>query len=149
MIRTRFILAAVVIFTLTACDKNTNVEGTYTASFDEPKDGWNTILEFTLNDDNISELDYDDFDNDENRKSLDSTYNAEMKNAGNPMPEFVFPLIESAIMYTSIVPDYEPIDVNALQGATEYFENANILMEFALNAAVEGEHTVVIVPRPE
>ncbi len=142
-----YIIAIVTIAT-SACNKNTYVDGTYTATFDEPKNGWNTILEFTLSEDVISELDYDDFDNDENRKSLDSAYNAEMQNAGNPKPEFFFPLIEAAIMYTSILPDYEPIDVNALRGATEYFENANILMEAALNAALDGETNDVVVPRP-
>ena len=143
-----FIIATVML-AISACNKNTYVDGTYTATFNEPKNGWNTILEFTLNEDVISELDYDDFDNDGNRKSLDSAYNAEMQDAGNPKPEYFFPLIEAAIINTTILPDYEPIDVNALQGATEFFENANILMEAALNAALTVNHTVVIVPRPE
>ncbi len=144
----KFFIITAFIFILTTCDKNTYVDGTYTATFNEPKNGWKTILEFTLNDDVITELDYDDFDNDGNRKSRDSAYNTEMEDAGNPKPEYFFPLIEAAIINTPILPDYEPIDVNALQGATEFFENANILMEAALNAALDGKTTEVVVPRP-
>ena len=145
MKRILFIIATVML-AISACDKNTYVDGTYTATFDEPKDGWNTILEFTLTEDVISDLDYDDFDNDGNRKSRDSAFNAEMQNAGIIKPEFVFPLIEAAIINTSILPVYEPINA-VLPGTSEYFENANILMEAALNNALVGEPSDIAIPR--
>jgi major membrane immunogen (membrane-anchored lipoprotein) len=147
MKKTLLILVAIV-FAVTACDKNTYVDGNYSATYDEPSNGWNTVLEFTLTDDEISNVDYDDFNDDGDRKSLDSAYNADMQKAVDTKPEVFIPVIESYIQNATIVPSYEPIDVDAISGATGFIEKANTLMEAALNAAANGESTEIVVPRP-
>jgi sex pheromone cAD1 len=147
--KNKLLVLVAVVYAVTACDKQTYVDGTYTASFNEPYKGWTTILEFTLSDDNIAELDYDDFDDAGDRKSQDSAYNALMQDSVNTKPEVFIPLIEAAIKNTTIVPSYEPIDVDAITGATSFFKKANTLMEAALNAAADGGPTDVIVPLPD
>jgi major membrane immunogen (membrane-anchored lipoprotein) len=155
MKKTLLILVAIV-FAVTACDKNTYVDGNYSATFDEPHYGWTSVLEFTLTDDVISDLDFDDFDEDGNRKSEDEAYQDRMYNDGFVLvdgdtvrtnPETFTPIIVSALSNATIVPEYEPID--AVTGATSSSNNANALMEAALNAAVDGEPVEVVISYPE
>jgi major membrane immunogen (membrane-anchored lipoprotein) len=147
MKKTLLILAAIV-FAVTACDKQTYVDGTYKATYNEADSrGWNSVVEFTLTDDMISNVDFDDFDSNGNRKSEDTAYNARMLDIGGVTnPEAYIPQIEAAIANATIVPSYEPID--AVTGATGSSNSANELMEAALNAAVDGEPTNVVVTRP-
>ncbi|MEX0982370.1 MAG: hypothetical protein WD577_14920 [Bacteroidales bacterium] len=147
MKKTLLILAAMV-FAITACDKQTYVDGNYSATYNElDGHGWNAFVEFTLTEDVISDVDFDYLDADGNRKSEDSAYNANMlKIKGITNPETYCPAIEAAIANTEIVPDYVFID--AVTGATGSSENANILMEAALEAAVEGQPTNVVIPQP-
>ena len=147
MKKTLLILVAIV-FAVTACEKNTYVDGSYSATYNEADSrGWNTVVEFTLTDDVISNVDFDDFDSDNNRKSQDSAYNASMLDiTGVTNPETYAPQIEAAIANATIVPSYEPID--AITGATGSSNSANMLMEAALNAAVDGESTDVVITRP-
>lgn len=147
MKKTLLILVAIV-FAVTACEKNTYVDGTYSATYEElDSHGWNAFVEFKLTDDVISDVDFDYLDADGNRKSLDTAYNANMlRIRGITNPETYCPQIEAAIAATTIVPEYEAID--AVTGATGSTENANMLMEAALNAAIEGEPTDVTIPQP-
>lgn len=149
MKKTLLVLIAIV-FTVTACEKQTYVDGTYTATFDEPHYGWTDYVSFTLTEDVISDVDFDAVNDAGDLKSTDSAYNANMlaNTTGTPTnPETYMPQIEAAISNTAIVPEYEPID--AISGATGSSENANLLMEAALNAAVDGEPTDVVISYPE
>lgn len=149
MKKTLLVLIAIV-FTVTACEKQTYVDGTYTATFDEPHFGWTDYVSFTLTEDVISDVDFDAVNDAGDLKSTDSAYNANMleNTTGTPTnPETYMPQIEAAISNTAIVPEYEPID--AISGATSASENANALMEAALNAAVDGEPTDVVISYPE
>ena len=147
MKKTLLILVAIV-FIVTACEKQTYVDGTYSATYNEPDSrGWNTVVEFTLTEDMISNVDYDEFDGEGNRKTEDTDYNVRMLDMGGvTKPETYAPQIEAAIANTTIVPSYEPID--AITGATGSSNSANALMEAALDAAVEGEPTNIVVTRP-
>ncbi|MCF8346431.1 MAG: hypothetical protein K9G38_04400 [Bacteroidales bacterium] len=147
MKKTLLILVAVV-FAVTACDKQTYVDGTYTATFDEPHYGWTDYVSFTLTEDVISNVDYDALNADGDLKSTDSAYNANMlANADVATnPETFMPQIEAAIANTTIVPEYAPID--AITGATGSSSNANALMEAALNLAIDGEPTDVTISYP-
>jgi major membrane immunogen (membrane-anchored lipoprotein) len=150
------LILAALVFAVTACDKNTYVDGNYSATFDEADSrGWNTVVEFTLTDDVVSNVDFDDFDQDGNRKSEDEAYQDRMYNGAFVLvdgdtvrtnPETFTPVIESALSNATIVPEFEPID--AVAGATSSSGNANALMEAALNAAVDGDPTDVAIPRP-
>jgi len=147
MKKTLLILAAIV-FAVTACDKQTYVDGDYSATFEElDSHGWNAFVEFTLTGDEISNVTFDYLNADGVLKSEDSAYNARMLSiTGVTNPETYCPQIEAAIANTTIAPEYEPIDV--VTGATHSGENANMLMEAALEAAIDGEPMDVVIPQP-
>jgi major membrane immunogen (membrane-anchored lipoprotein) len=145
MKKTLLILVAIV-FAVTACDKQTYVDGDYSATFDElDSHGWNAFVEFTLTEDVISNVNFDYVNADGVLKSTDSAYNARMLSIAGTNPATYVPLIESAITNTTIVPEYEAID--AVTGATGSSENANLLMEAALEAAIDGEPKDVVLPQ--
>jgi major membrane immunogen (membrane-anchored lipoprotein) len=148
MKKTLLILVAAV-FAVTACDKQTYVDGTYTATFNEPHYGWTDYVSFTLTEDVISDVDFDAVNDADDLKSLDSAYNANMLATADVAtnPETFMPQIEAAIANTAIVPEYVPID--AISGATGASDNANALMEAALNAAIDGELKDVVISYPE
>ena len=146
MKKTLLILAAMV-FAVTACEKNTYVDGNYSATYDNPDaNGWKAFVEFTLTDDQISDVDYDEINTDDDLKSTDTEYHALMASMRDTDPSIFIPQIEAAIANTSILPNYDLID--AITGATGSSNNANELMEAALDAAIDGEPTVVI-PQPD
>jgi major membrane immunogen (membrane-anchored lipoprotein) len=147
MKKTLLILVAIV-FAVTACDKQTYVDGTYTATFDAADDrGWNSVVVFTLTEDVISNVDFDDFDAEDNRKSEDEAYNDRMQElTGVTNPGVFTPQIEAAIENAEIVPTYVAFD--AITGATGSSGNANALVEAALEAAVTGEETEISIARP-
>ncbi len=157
MKKTLLILAAIV-FAVTACEKQTYVDGTYEATFEEPHYGWTEYLTFELTGDEISNVDFDAVNSEGDLKSTDeaynenmftdSAYNARMDAAGKvpTKPELYMPLIESALANATIVPEFEPVDIVA--GATSSSVNANALMEAALEIAAAGDGNDVIIAYP-
>ncbi len=142
-----FLILVAIVFVVTACNKNTYVDGDYRATFDSPSNGWTDYVSFTLIDDQISNVDYDAVNAEGDLKSTDSAYNANMGSQRDTKPEIFMPQIEAAIANTTIVPEYEPID--AISGATGSSADANLLMEAALNLAVDGEPTEIEISYPE
>ena len=147
MKKTLLILAAIV-FAVTACEKQTYVDGNYSATFDEPHFGWTDYVSFTLTGDEISNIDFDALNAAGDLKSTDTAYNANMWANSDPQnkPELFMPAIEAALANTAIAPEYEPID--AVTGATGSSENVNLLMEAALEIAAEGDVTEVVISYP-
>ncbi|MDF1572642.1 MAG: hypothetical protein P1P82_13615 [Bacteroidales bacterium] len=147
MKKTLLILAAIV-FAVTACEKQTYVDGTYTATFDEPHYGWTDFLTVTLENDAVTEVDFDGVNDAGDLKSTDSAYNANMWANSDPQnkPELFTPAIEAALSNATIIPEYEEID--AVTGATGASENANLLMEAILDIATEGDVSEVVISYP-
>ncbi|SRR6056297_1814834 len=158
MKKTLLILVAVV-FAVTACEKQTYVDGTYEATFDEPHFGWTEYLSFELVGDEISNVDFDAVNAEGDLKSTDDAYNermftdsayvARMEEAGKAptKPETYMPQIEGALMNATIAPEFTPIDI--VSGATSSSENANALMEAALDLAADGDGTEIVISYPE
>lgn len=158
MKKTLLILAAIV-FAVTACEKQTYVDGTYEATFDEPHFGWTEYLTFELTGDEISNVDFDAVNADGDLKSTDEAYNenmftdsayvARMEAAGKAptKPETYMPQIESALSNATIVPEFEPVDI--VSGATSSSVNANALMEAALDMAADGDGNEIVISYPE
>lgn len=141
MKKTLLFLAAAV-FALTACNKQTYVDGTYMVTYDEiDSHGWNAFVEFTLTEDEISNVNFDYKDADGNLKSMNAGYNTAMFDAVGTNPETYCPELEAQIEATTIDP-WTPID--GVTGATGSSENANTLMEAGLEAAMDGDTDVVI-----
>jgi len=141
-----FIAAAVLAV---ACTKNTYVDGTYTAKFNEPSHDYTGFLEVTLVDDEITALDFD-YMNDtvDLLKSEDEAYAQRMTDAGRTTtPDVFIPQIEAALMNATIVPQFDSIDV--VTGATHSTHDADYLMKQALDLAVTGEQSSIEVGYPE
>jgi major membrane immunogen (membrane-anchored lipoprotein) len=141
------LILAAIVFAVTACDKNTYVDGTYKASYETVEsESWTDYVSFTLTGDEITNVDYDAVDAAGNLKSADSAYNARMASMRDTKPEIFMPQIEAAIANTTIAPEYEAFD--AISGATGSSEDANLLMEAALDLAIDGDPTEVVIARP-
>ena len=147
MKKTLLILAAIV-FAVTACEKQTYVDGTYTATFDEPHYGWTDYLTVTLENDAVTEVDFDAVNDAGDLKSTDTAYNANMWENSDPQnkPELFMPSIEAALSNATITPEFGEID--AVTGATGSSENANLLMEAILDIATEGDVSEVVISYP-
>ncbi len=147
MKKTLLFLVAVV-FAVTACEKQTYVDGTYEAKFNEPSHSYTGFLEVTLVNDEITALEFD-YMNDtvDLLKSEDEPYAQRMINAGRETtPDVFIPQIESALRNTTIVPEFEEID--AVSGATGSSGEANYLMQQVLDLAVDGEPNSIEVGYP-
>ena len=147
MNKTLLILLATV-FAVTACEKHTYVDGTYKAMYNAPSHDYTGFIEFTLTEDLISGLDFD-YMNDtiDLRKSEDVPYKERMiAMGGTTSPDIFIPLLESALANATIVPEFNSVD--AVSGATDSSENANFLMQTALDLAITGEINLVEVGYP-
>ena len=87
-------------------------------------------------------MDFDYLDIDGLRKSEDTAYASRMYPVAGTSPDLYCPQIESAIMNTTIIPDY--VDIDVVTGATSSTGNANELMAAGLESAVEGSTDVVL-----
>jgi major membrane immunogen (membrane-anchored lipoprotein) len=143
------LLLAAIVFAVTACNKSTYVDGTYSAEFDAPDSrGWQAFVQFTLTEDAISDVDFDYYDANMNRKSEDTAYNSRMLSiTGVTNPEMYSPAIEANIANATIVPAFDSIDI--VTGATHSCHDANILVEAALESAADGGETEVTVVQPD
>jgi major membrane immunogen (membrane-anchored lipoprotein) len=149
------LLLVAVVFAVTACDKATYVDGEYHATFSElDSHDWNAFVSFTLTEDVVTDVDFDYLDADGNRKTEDAGYQVSMLayafvivdgDTIRTNPETYAPIIEANIALAEIDP-FAGID--AVSGATSSTENADILIEAILDAAVDGEETDIIVPQP-
>lgn len=147
MKKTLLILAAIV-FSLTACDKQTYEDGIYKVTFDQADThGWTAFLEFNLTADELSDVDFDYLDADGNRKSLDTAYANNMFPVAGTSPDLFCPELETRLQAATIVPEFEPVD--AVSGATGSSEDANHLMEVGLEWALSGEPMTGTTPQTD
>ncbi|MEX0986042.1 MAG: hypothetical protein WD052_01105 [Bacteroidales bacterium] len=147
MKKTLLIFVAIV-FAVTACNKQTYVDGTYTVTFNEPSHSYTGFVTVTLAEDAITDVDFD-YMNDtiDLRKSEDDAYKQRMLDRGmTTSPDEFIPLIEASLQAATIIPEFVPID--AVTGATSSSNDANYLMEIALDNAITGETTNDVVPYP-
>jgi major membrane immunogen (membrane-anchored lipoprotein) len=143
-----FLFAAVAL-TFTACEKSTYVDGTYSVEFDEPDShGWTAFLEFDITDDVISNVDFDYLNADGLAKSADTAYASRMYAYGaSTDPSLFLPGLEANIAAATIVPEFEGVDV--FTGATGSSEDAELLVEAALELALEGDPMSGTVTQPD
>ena len=150
------LILVVVLFAVTACEKAMYVDGTYKATFAEFDDhGWNTFLELTITEDMVSDVDFDYLDSTGNRKSTDAGYQTSMTSYSYAIvdgdtvrvgPADYTPAINASIAGAVINPDFSGLD--AFAGATHSVENADVLFEAILDAALTGDVMDISVPLP-
>jgi len=121
------------------------LSGTYHAEYDTlDSHGWKTSLDFTLSFDAMSEVDFDSYYMDGQRKSEDSIYNARMLSITGINPEIFTPMIESAIQNAVITPEFIEFDV--VTGATHSSGEAIELTKALLTAARNRDTSPVFLP---
>jgi major membrane immunogen (membrane-anchored lipoprotein) len=121
------------------------LSGAYHAEYDNfDSHGWKSVLDFTLTFDVIRDV---DFNEDGEKKSEDSLYNARMLLTFGINPEMFTPLIEEAIEDATIVPEYVPFD--AIAGATYSSTQANELTGAALQAAAARDPADIVLDQPD
>jgi major membrane immunogen (membrane-anchored lipoprotein) len=146
-----------IVFAVTACNKQTYVDGTYTAKYDAiDSHGWQASVEFTLVEDVISNVDFDYFDAEGNRKSEDAGYQDRMYNLSYVLvgtdtvrtkPETYCPELEAQIEAATITPSW--VDIDGVAGATSSSLNANTLMAAGLEGAIVGDPTTIELVQPD
>jgi len=147
MKKTLLILVAIV-FAVTACNKQTYVDGTYSVKYDAiDSHGWQAFVEFTLVEDAITEASYDYYDANMNLKSEDTAYQSRMSGIVGIGPADYTPMINANIKAATILPQFDSIDV--VTGATHSCHTANELVKAGLDAAMDGEPTVIELVQPD
>jgi major membrane immunogen (membrane-anchored lipoprotein) len=124
-------LAAAAIENAKAGDTSTAVlpqNGTYTAEGELDDHGWKPVLEVTFEDGDITEVMYDEFDEEENSKRADEDYNARLEEESDVTVEDAFSQLESRLLEEQSV---ESVDVvsGATSSSNKFIELANDIME--------------------
>ena len=116
---------------LGGCDKSdemTYEDGNYSAESDIDENGWKGLINITVENKEITIVDYDEIDENDNKKTEDEEYSETMDNASGIRPEDAFEELEEALINTQ---NAEQID--AVTGATSSSEQFKKLAEKALN----------------
>ena len=139
-------LCAVMAFGMTACaegqlDATTLVDGTYRAEFlDFDANGWKDYVEVTVEDGELYEVVYDSVDEDDNLKSEDEGYKAEMEAIVG-----TYPAKYNQDLINQFIKSGKVTSVDIVAGATESTGNFKTLVIAAMeNAAAGVEETNVV-----
>jgi major membrane immunogen (membrane-anchored lipoprotein) len=120
-------------------------DGTYRAEFDGfDSHGWKGFLQFDMNDDDISNVDFDEIDADGLRKSEDQEYNETMISHVETNPELFMPQIESQVAEATICAGYDHYQVDIVTGATYSSTIASLLFEKVMLLAVKAGNTETV-----
>lgn len=103
-------------------------DGTYTAESEIDDHGWKGVINITVKDGKITEVNYDEFNEDGDRKSEDQDYSKSMENASGVTPADAYGQLEDALVNTQ-----NPDQIDAVAGATSSSEQFKELAKEALN----------------
>lgn len=133
-------LTAALALSLAACGSTKIADGTYTAQVDEATAaaayGWTDTLSVTYKGGKVTDVDFDSFDADGNRKSEVDPATYPM----DPAPADWMPQLESNIKATG-----SPEKVAAVAGATTSSNAAKALYAAVQEAAQKGSTDTVVV----
>jgi major membrane immunogen (membrane-anchored lipoprotein) len=92
-------------------------DGTYTGETETDERGWRGVVEIVVEDGEITEVDYDEFDDGDNPKSGDEEYNERWEEQAGISAEEAYPEYEEALIETQNIEE-----VDAISGATATHE---------------------------
>lgn len=139
-------LCAVMAFTMTACadgqlNATTLVDGTYRAEFLEfDPNGWKDYVEVTIENGELYKVVYDSVDEDDNLKSEDESYKAEMEAIVG-----TYPAKYNQNLINQFIRSGKVTSVDIVAGATESTGNFKTLIVAAMENAVEGNTETEVV----
>ena len=134
-------LSLALVLSLVACGGTSKIkDGTYKAEMSdavaEASYGWRDTLTVTYKDGKVSDLDFDSFDADGNRKSEATAEAYPM----DPAPSAWMPQLEENLKATT-----DPDKVAAVAGATNSSNNAKLLYKAVIEKANAGDTTTAVV----
>lgn len=97
-------------------------DGTYYAELEDEGKDWQPRVELVVENGKITEVDYDEYDDKDNRKSEDKEYNQQWESVANTNAVKAYPELEKRLIE---VQDIEAVDtVSGATMATELFKKA-------------------------
>jgi major membrane immunogen (membrane-anchored lipoprotein) len=124
------LILTLVLAVLVGCASNDAKyeDGTYTAESEPDERGWRGRVEIVVEGGKITSVDYDEINEDNQLKSEDEEYAANMKAASGISPAEAYEQLENALIKRQ---DVDEID--AVSGATSSAEQFKALVKEALN----------------
>lgn len=125
------LLLTLVLSILVGCQQSNEVkyeDGNFTAETQPDERGWKSVIDITVKDGKITEVDYDEFNEDGERKSEDEEYAQSMEGASGVAPADAYEQLEDALVNTQ-----SPDQIDAVSGATGSSEAFKELAKEALN----------------
>ncbi len=139
-------LCAVMAFGITGCtgselNATTLVDGTYRAEFmDFDANGWKDYVEVTIEDGQLFEVVYDSVDKDDDLKSEDESYKANMEAIVG-----TYPAKYNQDLINQFITSGKVTSVDIVAGATESTGNFKTLIVRAMENAVDGNIEIALV----
>ena len=124
------LIAILVLALVVGCtsDEAKFEDGTYTAESQPDERGWKGVIEIVVEGGEIVSVDYDELDEEGNRKSEDDEYAEAMKGASGVSPAEAYEQLE-----TALVNRQDPDEIDLVTGATSSSEQFKSLAKEALN----------------
>lgn len=99
----------IVLTTVVGCTSNEAQykDGTYTAESEPDDRGWNSAIEIVVENGAIASVDYDEFNEEGDRKSEDEEYASSMKGVSGIAPAEAYELLEDALVKRQDVDEVE------------------------------------------
>ncbi len=142
-----FVLCAVMALSITGCadtartNTNTLVDGTYRAEFvDFDAYGWKDYVEVTVADGRLYEVVYDSVDKDNNLKSEDMSYKADMEAIVG-----TYPAKYNQDLINQFIESGKVTSVDIVAGATESTGKFKTLIVATMKNAVDGNTETAVI----
>lgn len=132
-VRKTLIFGIVLILVLTmvvGCQQDSKVkykDGNFTAESQPDERGWKGVIEIEVEDGKIVEVDYDEINEEGQKKSEDEEYVKAMEGASGVTPENAYEQLENALIKTQ-----DPDKIDGVSGATSSSESFKRLAKEAL-----------------
>jgi len=107
-------------------------DGEYEAELDPDERGWRSVVKIEVENNEITNVDYDEFDENDKKKSEDEEYNKTWKSASDIDATEAYPQLEEELIKTQDVDQIETIT-----GATGSTENFKEVVSKALEDATQ------------
>lgn len=121
-------LALTLVIGCTSNDEAQYEDGTYTAEGEPDERGWKGVVEIIVEGGEIVSVDYDEYNEANERKSEDEEYGSSMKNVSGISPTEAYEQLENALISRQ---DVNQVDL--VSGATTSSKQFKALVNEALN----------------
>ncbi len=125
------IILTLVLTMVVGCQQSSEVkyeDGNFTAESEADERGWKSVIEIEVEDGKIVEVDYDEINEEGQKKSEDEEYGKAMEGASGVSPENAYEQLEDSLIKTQ-----DPDKIDGVSVATSSSESFKKLAKEALN----------------